>query len=182
MSLTESQFIRERCLALIRKASTHEDHWEWTILDRMHVVVAGQVSLEEDEFPIVSFCAGPGDWTLMTTHRMVGAAGADRSEIERDDYGTTGFGDFKQDLDSPRVTPAKIGVRGRSSTFLYESGYASMAPIHYFKFWRLKWPAWRETYRLSTRDGKAEPTVPPGGGSAAQPGNSDVTEGPPSVS
>jgi len=148
MSLTESQFIKERCLKVIREASMHEKHWEWTILDRVHEVVARQTALHAGEHPIVSFCANSNDWTLMTTHRLVGSVDAQRTEIGRDDFSTTDFGNFKQDLDSPRITPAKISVRGRNQTFLYESGYASMAPIHYFKFWSLKWPAWRETYRL----------------------------------
>src|SRR5437660_7987900 len=103
MSPTQSQFIRERCLRLIRKASMHEKHWEWTMLDNIHKPVAEQSALWDDEYPIVSFCAGADDWTLMTTHRMVGAVDTRRTEIQRDDFGTTDFGDFKQDLDSPRV-------------------------------------------------------------------------------
>jgi hypothetical protein len=152
MSLTESQFIRERCLRLIRKASMHEKRWEWTLLDQAHELVARQIALRDDEYPIVSFCAGADDWTLMTTYRMVAVVDAERSEIERDAFNTTDdFGNFKQDLDSPRITPAKIKVRGNSHTFLYESGYAAMAPIYYFRFWSLKWPVWKETYRLASQ-------------------------------
>ena len=51
----------------------HEKHWEWTMLDNIHEPVAEQTALWDDEYPIVSFCAGADDWTLMTTHRMVGA-------------------------------------------------------------------------------------------------------------
>jgi hypothetical protein len=92
----------------------------------------------------------------MTTHRMVGTVDLKRTEISSDDFGVTDFGNFKQDLDSPRITRAKISVRGRSQTFLFESGYASMAPIHYFRFWTRKWPVWRETYRLSRQRNVAE--------------------------
>lgn len=159
MNLSESQFIRERCLRMVRKASMHEKHWEWTMLDSIHRPVADQIALCEDEYPIVSFCAGADDWTLMTTHRVVGAVDARRTEIQRDDFGTTDFGNFKQALDSPRITPARVMISGRSQTFLYESGYASMAPIHYFRFWSLKWPAWRETYRLSKEHDAAEPSA-----------------------
>jgi len=38
-------------------------------------------------------------------------------------------------------------------SFLYETGYASMAPIHYFKFWSLKWPVWQQTYRMDKGGG-----------------------------
>lgn len=137
----------------------HEKQWEWTILDRVHEVLASEISLQHDEYSIVSYYAGADDWTLMTTHRMVGSVDAQRTEVGRDDFRTTDFGNFKQDLDSPRITRARIAVRGESHTFLYESGYASMAPIYYFRFWSVKWTAWRETYRLSRRQSIAEPAA-----------------------
>jgi hypothetical protein len=127
----------------------HENHWEWTILDRVHEVVAAHTAFGKEEYPIVSFCSGSHDWTLMTTHRIIGSLEGGQIEISRDEFGTTDFGDFKQDLDSPRITQARVKVRGKNQIFLYESGYASMAPIYYFRFWSLKWPRWRETYHLS---------------------------------
>ncbi|MEM8953191.1 MAG: hypothetical protein AAGD22_03480 [Verrucomicrobiota bacterium] len=148
MKLSESQFIRERCLKVIRESSMKEDSWEMTLLDRCHDPIAFGIPLGEDEFPLVSFYAGEGDWTLYTTHRLIGEVSGKRSEITRPDFGSTDFGNFKQDLDSPRVTEATIRCKGDSRVFLYESGYASMAPIHYFKFWNIKWPVWKETYRL----------------------------------
>jgi hypothetical protein len=147
MSLTESQHIRQHCLKVIRKASMHEKRWEWTILDAVHEVITRETALGEDEYPIVSFCAGPNDWTLMTTHRMAGSTAGHRNEIRSDDFGATDFGNFKQDLDSPRITRAIIEAGGRTQTFLYESGYASMAPIYYFRFWTLKWPVLRAAYQ-----------------------------------
>ena len=123
----------------------HEKRWEWTILDRVHEALAAKANLRHDEYPIVSFYAGADDWTLMTTHRMLGSVDAQRTEIGRDDFSTTDFGDFKQDLDSARITRARIVVKGESHTFLYESGYASMAPIYYLRFWSVKWPVWRES-------------------------------------
>lgn len=129
----------------------HEKRWEWTILDSVHELVGRQIVLQDGEYPIISFCAGADDWTLTTTHRMVGSVDAERAEIDRENFSTTDFGNFKQDLDSPRIVQAKINLRGKSQTFLYESGYASMAPIYYFRFWKLKWPVWRESYRLGQR-------------------------------
>ena len=130
----------------------HEASWEMTLLDRCHDSIASNISLFDDEYPLVSFFAAAGDWTLYTTHRLVGEVSSKRTKIERSDFGSTEFGNFKQDLDSPRVTEAAVSCEHGSRVFLYESGYASMAPIHYFKFWRLKWPAWKETYRIQKEE------------------------------
>jgi len=126
----------------------HEDSWELTLLDQCHAPIASRLSLGEDEFPLVSFYAAKEDWTLHTTHRLISEVSGKRSEISQPDYGKTNFGKFKQNLDSPQVMKATIQCQGGSRVFLYESGYASMAPIHYFKFWSLKWPVWKETYRI----------------------------------
>jgi len=151
METSESQFIRERCLKLIRESSMNEGTWEMTLLGRCHEAIADSVPLRDDEHPIISFYAGPGDWTLYSTHRLIGERSGLRCGMDTADFGSTDFGDFKEDTDAPRVTDAMVhgrhGMR-RSQVFLYESGYASMAPIHDFKFWRLKWPVWRETWRL----------------------------------
>lgn len=122
------------------------------MLDRCHDPIASEVSLNDDEYPLVSFFAADGDWTLYTTHRLVGEVSGKRTEIERSGFGSTDFGDFKQDLDSPRVTEAQIYCKHGARLFLYESGYASMAPIYYFRFWSLKWPAWKETYRIQNEE------------------------------
>lgn len=152
MKLSEPQFIRERCLKLIHASSMHVNAWEMTLLDRCHDPIASTVQLDDDEYPLVSFFAGTGDWTLYTTHRLVGEASGKRAEVGRSEFGSTNFGDFKLDLDSPRVTEATIHTKHGTELFLYESGYASMAPIYYFKFWSMKWPVWKEAYRLENEE------------------------------
>lgn len=122
-----------------------------TLLGDCHAPIASKVPLNDDEYALVSFFAGDADWTLYTTHRLVGEASYERTEIGRLDFGATHFGNFKQGLDSPRATPATIDSPQGSRVFLYESGYASMAPIHYFKFWSLKWPVWSKTHRISNQ-------------------------------
>jgi hypothetical protein len=158
MKLFESQFIRERCLKVIRESSMHEGSWEMTLLDRCHDPIESAFPLEDGEYPLISFLAG-GDWTLYTTHRLVGEISGKRAEIDRTEFVSTHFGNFKQDLDSPRVTEASIRTKEGSLEFLYESGYASMAPIYYFRFWSIKWPVWQETYRIENE--KAEQGVDP---------------------
>lgn len=152
MKTSESQFIRDRCLKVIREASMHEGSWEMTLLDRCHDPIASKVLLDDDEHPLVSFFAADGDWTLHTTRRLVGEVSGQQAKIERSDFDSADFGNFKQDLDSPRVTEATFRSKQGSRTFLYESGYASMAPIHYFKFWSLKWPVWKEAYRIENEE------------------------------
>ncbi len=141
---------------VIREASMHEGSWEMTLLDRCHDAIASKVSLYDDEYPLVSFFASDGDWNLYTTHRLVGETSGTQTEIECSDFDSTAFGNFKRDLDSPRVTEAVVRSKHGSRVFLYESGYASMAPIHYFKFWSLKWPAWKETYRIENEESERD--------------------------
>src|SRR4030095_1127935 len=164
MAVTESQFIHERCLGLIRGASMHEARWEWTMLDRVHDALADRVKLAENECPIVSFFVSQDDWTLMTTHRIACSFGGRFYEISRDQFGTVDFGNFKQDVNSPCVTTACMTVGRKSIEFLYESGYASMAPINYLKFWHTKWPVWKKTYALlaaqqAEQCGRVEPPL-----------------------
>lgn len=128
----------------------NESSWEMTILDGIHPAVEPFVQFD-DELPIISFFDGAGDWTVYTTNRMIGEIDGLRTEIRRSDFGRCNFRDFKQDLDSPRVTVATISCGKRKSQFYYESGYAAIAPIYYFRFWRIKWPVWKETYQIETR-------------------------------
>lgn len=150
MSITESQFIRERCLKLIRKSCMRESDWKMTLLDGCHAPTASVVSLDEGELPVVSFFAAEGNWTLYTTRRLIGEASGNRTEIEWSDFGSIDFGDFKQDLQLPKMAEATIHCSRGLRRFSYESGYASMAPIYYFRFWQMKWPVWRETYRIES--------------------------------
>ena len=151
MNLSEPQFIHKRCLELIRASAMNENHWERTLLDQTHPRIRDFIKNLDDELAIVSFFAADDDWTLYTTHRMVGEHEGIRAEISRDEFCDTDFGDFKGDFDSPRIETAAIRFGKKSRLFYYETGYASMAPIHYFKFWRLKWPVWRQTYQLSKK-------------------------------
>lgn len=148
MKTSESEFIRDRCLRLIRKSSMHEGSWEMTLLDHCHAPIASKVLLDDHEYALVSFFAGDGDWTLYTTHRLVGEVAYERTEIGRLDFGTTDFQHFRHGPNPPRVKTATIHCQQGSHVFLYESGYASMAPIYYFIFWSQKWPVWSKTHRL----------------------------------
>ena len=141
---SEHQFIHERCLGVIRKASMNIARWEWTILDSAHEALRSE--LNDGELPIVSFYAGSGDWTLCTTCRVILCVNGVWSEIKRSDFAVVDYGDFKQDVDSPRVTKAILRHTRGKTPVLYESGYASMAPIYYFRFWSHKWPVWSKTY------------------------------------
>lgn len=127
----------------------HLDSWERTLLDEQHSQLQKQVRLLPDEFPIVSFYASDEDWTLYTTHRLTGKAEGVKVELEHTQFEDTDFGDFEGDSDSPRIDRALIKNRGKKYYFVYETGFASMAPIHYFKFWSLKWPVWKKTYEIN---------------------------------
>jgi len=146
--MTESQFIRKRCLEVIRKAAMNESSWEMTILDAIHSSLSKRLKIKEGEYPIISFFAGDRDWTIYTTRRLIGESDGVSLEIESEDFASWDYGNFKQDLDSPRVIEAVTQHKGRKAGIRYESGYASMAPIYYFRFWKIKWPVWKKTYEL----------------------------------
>lgn len=122
------------------------ESWKMTLLDQCHDPIARQVVLEPGELPVISFFASDGNWTLYTTHRLLGEKAGVRTEIAAPDFKGVAFGDLKQGLGSP-VVEAVMRCGEIRRVFLYESGYASMAPIYYFRFWSLKWPVWKETYR-----------------------------------
>ena len=124
------------------------DSWEWTILGKVHQPIEQELNLEGDEYPVASFFCSSETWSLYTTHGIYGKLDSRRIEVDREQFEGSDFGDFKQDLDSPRVGEARLNTREGKKFFAYETGYASMAPIHYFKFWILKWPAWRRAYQL----------------------------------
>jgi hypothetical protein len=156
--LTESQFIKERCLHMIRQSSMVDKPWRWTLLDQRHKLVAEQTTLHDDEYPIVSICFGADNWTLLTTHRMISMMSAHRSELDAARFGEASYGNFKGDLNDPMMVSATVSPKpsflGRARgpvSFVYESGYASMPPIDYFKFWAVKWPAWKKAYECAIR-------------------------------
>jgi hypothetical protein len=120
-----------------------------TLVDAMHAGVRERISLRKDELPIVSFFADDSRWTLYTTHRFLGANGSEWFEAPCDSFGETEWGNFKLVLERPAVVEATLCHDNRTVVFLYESGYASMAPIYYFRFWSQKWTVWKRTYQLT---------------------------------
>lgn len=153
MTRTEAQFIHERCLGLIRKVSMNVPHWEWTILGAAHDGLKSEI--KNGELPIVSFYADEDDWTLLTTNRIVASLNGLRSGVDRSNLDQVDYGNFKQDVDSPRITRAILKHTHGKAILLYESGYASMAPIYYFRFWEYKWPVWKETYKKLKNENRA---------------------------
>jgi hypothetical protein len=157
LHLSEAQFLRERCLYVIRESSMLDRPWRWTILADRHEMVAEQTKLKGEESPIVSFCHDAENWTLLTTRRMIAKVFGLREEVSAGRFGAADFGNFKGDVKRPTMsaatvlrTPRFFG-RGRPVSFFYESGYASMPPIAYFKFWAEKWPVWKRAYECTVR-------------------------------
>ena len=152
MPISESQFIHERCLRMIREASMAEESWRYTLLDQLHHSINSLVKIEDEELPLFSVFVDDLNWTVGTTHNFFCSLRRKKRKIQPSQFGSTVFGDFKQDLANPRPSHATLKCGWREVKFLYESGTASMPPIHYFKFWSLKWPVWKETYRVDHGD------------------------------
>ena len=132
--------IRSAALSHIRRSIMKESEWLYTEVDRLHAPIGDDIQLEKEEHPLVSFFLDSSNWWVMTTGRCVGVTSGERFSVNPVTATQWIWGNFKHqgraELETVRVTRDD----GTSVDFLYETGYASMAPIHYQRFWELKYP------------------------------------------
>jgi hypothetical protein len=125
----------------IRKHCAREEQWLYTRLLHLHDEMKCVVALEPSECVIVSCYTGRHHWFAMTSARMILCNNNQRFVANPRDVKRWRWGDFKTDAE-PRIGTARIDLRdGTSFSFQYETGYASMAPIYYERFWSVKYPA-----------------------------------------
>jgi hypothetical protein len=118
-----------------------EEQWLYTRLLHLHDEMKCVVALEPRECLIVSCYIDRRHWFAMTSGRMISCDNNKKVVANPLDVKRWHWGDFKTGLE-PRVGTARIDLKaGASFSFQYETGYASMAPIYYEQFWRVKYPA-----------------------------------------
>ena len=114
--------------------------WRFTLIGAVHPTVAERVAMQEGELPIVSSLISDESWYLFTTRRILGTYGGQRYEAAPADIIKYRVGNFKgyghEETDIMRL----MFPDGSELELEYETGRASMAPIHYCLFWRLKYP------------------------------------------
>lgn len=132
--------IRNIALWYIEKASMDPATWRFTLIETAHPVVSERVVMQEGELPVVSCFISEDSWYLFTTRRIVGSYGGQKYEaapaevIEYHVRNFKGYGHQETDI-------MRLALPGDAELQLeYETGKASMAPIHYMLFWRLKFP------------------------------------------
>jgi len=127
----------------IRKHCAREELWLYTRLSHLHDELKSIVLLGPKECPIVSCYIDRGHWFAMTSARMIICHNSEKVVVNPLDLKRGHWGYFKTDRE-PRIGTARIDLKdGTSFSFQYETGYASMAPIYYELFWRVKYPALR---------------------------------------
>lgn len=124
----------------IRQHSMHESDWRYTNLKVAHEPLLLLVSLGPDEMPIVSCLIDADSWFVMTSRRIEISNKRQRDSVDPLEITSWDWGYFKTDWEPKIGTATLTKDDGTSVSFLYETGYASMAPIHYQMFWSLKYP------------------------------------------
>lgn len=117
-----------------------ESEWLYTIVDSLHESIHDQIQLEDAELPLVSFYFDSSNWWAMTTSRCVGTHSGEPFSVDPATDTEWVWGNFKHDLKAELETVRVTRDDGTTADFLYETGYAAMAPIHYQRFWEIKYP------------------------------------------
>jgi hypothetical protein len=132
--------IHVAALRYIRAHAMDAGQWKWTRLDEIPAVLHGHVTLVAEELPIVSCYLSEVSWYLMTTFRVIGAHRQNHFDFNPLSVAHWKWGDFKGiDKSETGVLRADLGAAGICEV-AYETGKASMAPIHYERFWQIKYP------------------------------------------
>ncbi len=125
-------YIRQHCM--------REHEWHYTRLSDLHDGLVPGVSLEPGELPVVSCYIDRDRWFLMTSARLISYCFGSMFAVSPLEIEQWSWGDFKTGLKQDVGTAGVQMTDGTVSSFKYETGYASMAPIHYARFWLLKYP------------------------------------------
>ena len=132
--------IRNIAVWHIEKASIDPATWRCTLIGKVHPTVAERILMQEGELPIVSSFISDESWYLFTTRRLLGTYGGQRYDALPAEILQYEFGNFKgYGHEETAVMNLKF-PGGREVELEYETGRASMAPIHYLRFWELKYP------------------------------------------
>ena len=138
MDIAIDEKIQGVALKLIKNSSMDISEWKYTILGSIHTIILDHVKLEKDELPIISIYISDSNWSVYTTRRIFGIYAGEESQILSSSKISGEYGNAKDKNNESKVATYKLN--GKESRFTYETGKASMAPIHYIKFWNLKFP------------------------------------------
>lgn len=138
MDILIDEKIQRVALKHIENSSMDPSDWKYTILGSIHTIILEHVKLEKDELPIVSIYISDSNWSVYSTRRIFGIYEGEESQILSSSKILGEYGNAKDKNNESKVATYKLD--NEVSKFAYETGKASMAPIHYMKFWNLKYP------------------------------------------
>lgn len=132
--------IRSTALWYIGKHTTTAPTWRYTLLDGAHRDVLPRVQLRPGELPLVSSFFSEASWYLLTTRRVIGSYAARTVDVTAVSVLDARFGNFKG-YGGAQLEIMRLQLAGGDEVGLqYETGRASMAPIYYFLYWKIKYP------------------------------------------
>ena len=132
--------IRSTALWYIGKHLMDPPTWRYTLAGDAQPDVLGRAELEPGELPLVSFLLSKTSWYLLTTRRVIGEYSARRVGVAVLDVLETRFGNFKGHGGAELELMALRLAGEQVAELQYETGLASMAPMYYFRYWKIKYP------------------------------------------
>jgi hypothetical protein len=135
------QKIRSTALWYVRNHSMDPETWRWTLLGEAHPQTAALADLEPGELALVSFFLSPESWYLFTTRRVLGTYAGQQIEARALDVVEDRFRNFKGTIGGVATEVMTLRLAcGAEVRLEYETFLASMGPIYYFRYWRVKYP------------------------------------------
>ncbi len=129
--------------------------WRYTVVGDAQPEVLARAELQPGESALVGFFLSVESWYLFTTRRVLGAHAGREVAAAALDVLEDRFGNFKGYGGTGLEVMTLRQAGGVETTLQYETGRASMAPIYYFRYWRIKYPVLDKL--------KAEPGASPAG-------------------
>jgi hypothetical protein len=124
----------------IEKASMDPATWRFTLIGTVHPAVSERITMQEGELPLVSCFFSDANWYLFTTRRMLGSYRSQQVAVVPTEIVEEKFGNFKGYRGEETNLLTLTLPDGRTMQLEYETGKASMAPIYYVRFWKIKYP------------------------------------------
>lgn len=128
-------------LQYIHKSSMRHSAWRYTRLDTIHDELRPILTLEQTELPIVSSYIDSDRWYLLTSRSVWSGLAGHITCTPGPDIAKTVSQNFKG-FSQQEVGRMILELHDGSEVQLdFETGFASMAPIHYMRYWTIKFPA-----------------------------------------
>ena len=140
MSAWPDAKIRSTALWYIGKHLMDPTSWRFTVVGDAHPGVSAHAGVGAEESPLVSFFLSEASWSVLSTRRVIGSYSGREVAVAALDVLEDHFGDFKGYGGAQVEVMTLRLASGLEACLQYETGGAAMAPIYYFRYWKLKYP------------------------------------------